>query len=350
MDDTKLHAFIGRLLADLGGANSVPMVRLGDRLGLYKALHRAGPMTAGELAAATGCAPRYIAEWLAHQAASGYLDYDPLDERFTLPDEQAMVFADEDSPVYAIGAFDLAAELGRDIDKIATAFKTGEGVGYGERNVCLFCAMARFFRTGYQSELVQHWLPALTGVDAKLKHGGKVADVGCGHGLSTIMMALAYPSSTFVGYDFHAGSVEAARRHAAEHGLSDRVRFEVSDAAGYAEGDFDLIAFFDALHDLGDPVGAARHAAQRLAPGGTLMLIEPAAGDSLAENLNPIGRLYYAGSTMICVPVSLAQAGGAALGAQAGEAKLTAVLKEGGFGTVRRAAETPFNIVLEAHI
>ena len=350
MDETKLHQFIGKMLGDLGGALSVPLVRIGDRLGLYKALHANGPMTPGELAARTDIAERYAREWLSHQAASGYLEYDPGTGRFALPPEQAMVFAEPDSPVYMQGGFDLAASMMENQALVEPAFRTGKGVGWGEQSQCLFCAAGRFFRPGYHNNLVASWLPALDGVAAKLERGAMVADVGCGHGFSTVMMAKAFPRSTFVGYDFHPGSVEQARSHAAQHGVKANTRFEVAMASDFPGKDLDLVTFFDCLHDMGDPVGAARHVKQALKPDGSWMVVEPAAGDRLEDNLNPVGRLYYAGSTMICVPTSLDQPVGAALGAQAGFAKLSSVIREAGFGEVRKATETPFNMVLEARL
>jgi SAM-dependent methyltransferase len=348
MDEARLNQFIGRILGDLGGALSVPLVRIGDRLGLYKALQETGPMTAAELSANVGIAERYAREWLAHQAASGYLDYEPVSGRFALPEEHAMVFANPDSPVYLAGAFDLAAAMMENHVQVESAFRTGEGVGWGHQAPCLFCTVGRFFRPSYHNNLVQSWLPALEGVVAKLERGATVADVGCGHGFSTIIMAKAFPNSTFVGYDFHPGSVAQARLHAEQHGVTANARFDVALASEFPGKDLDLVTFFDCLHDMGDPVGAARRVRQALKPDGTWMLVEPAAGDRLEDNLNPVSRLYYAASTMICVPTSLDQRVGAALGAQAGLARLSAAIREGGFGLVRKATETPFNMVLEA--
>ena len=346
----KLHQFVGQMLGDLGGAASVALVHIGDELGLYKALHAKGPMTVEELACATGVHQRYLREWLSHQAASNYLAYEPVTGKFTLPPEQAMVFAIEDSPVYLNGAFETMAAMLANRERVKPAFTTGHGVAWGDQATCLFCAVGRFFRPGYRNHLVSSWLPALDGVVEKLEHGAKVADVGCGHGWSTVFMANAFPNSEFVGYDFHPSSIEDARRHAMEHGASPNVRFELGTAKDYAGGDFDLVTFFDCLHDMGDPAGAAAHVRQSLKPDGTWMIVEPMAGDRLEDNLNPVGRLYYAASTMICVPTSLAQEVGAALGAQAGEAKLRDVIMRGGFRSLRRAAETPFNMVLEARL
>ncbi|MGA9866103.1 MAG: class I SAM-dependent methyltransferase [Acetobacteraceae bacterium] len=348
VDQTKLHEFVMRMLGDLGGALSVPMVRLGDRLGLYKALHANGPMTPTELASKTDIAERYAREWLSHQAASGYLIYEPASGRFTLPEEQAMVFAEPDSPVYLQGGFDLAVTMMENQALVEPAFRTGKGVGWGEQSQCLFCAAGRFFRPGYHNNLVAAWLPALDGVTAKLERGAAVADVGCGHGFSTVMMAKAFPNSKFVGYDFHPGSVEQARSHAKQHGVAANTRFEVGMASEFPGKDQDLVTCFDCLHDMGDPVGAARHVRQTLKPDGHWMIVEPAAGDRLEDNLNPVSRLFYAASTLICVPTSLDQPVGAALGAQAGFGKLSSVISEGGFGHVRKATETPFNMILEA--
>lgn len=347
-DETRLDRFIGQMLADLGGALSVSLVRIGDRLGLYKALHAGGPMTPGDLAAKAGIAERCAREWLSHQAASGYLTYDPGSGRFTLPPEQAMVFADPDSPVYMQGGFDLAIVMMENQALVEPAFRTGKGVGWGEQSQCLFCATGRFFRPGYHNSLVGAWLPALDGAAVKLERGAAVADIGCGHGFSTVMMAKAFPNSTFVGYDFHLGSVEQARKHASEHGVTPNTRFEVGLASGFPGRDLDLVTFFDCLHDMGDPAGAARHVRQALKPDGHWMVVEPAAGDRLEDNLNPVSRLYYAASTMVCVPTSLDQPVGAALGAQAGFAKLSEVMRKGRFSKVRKAAQTPFSMVLEA--
>ena len=348
VDEAKLNQFIGQILGDLGGAFSVPLVRMGDRLGLYRALNENGAMTSVELAAKANIAERYAREWLGQQAASGYLTYDPATKRYTLPPEQAMVFAEPDSPVYLQGAFDLAVAMMENQPLVEPAFRTGKGVGWGDQAQCLFCTTARFFRPGYHNHLVASWLPALEGIMAKLERGATVADVGCGHGVSTVIMAKAFPKSSFVGYDFHPSSVEAARDHAEQHGVTANTRFEVATAQDFPGRDLDLVTFFDCLHDMGDPVAAARQVRQALKPDGSWMIVEPAAGDRMEDNINPVGRLYYAGSTMICVPTSLDQPVGMALGAQAGFGKLSAVIGDGGFGHVRKAAETPFNMVLEA--
>lgn len=348
IDEAKLNDFMGKVLGDLGGASTVAMVRIGDGLGLYKALHAAGPQTSAALAKRLGLAERYLREWLSQQAASGYLTYDPVAATFSLPAEQAMVFAIEDSPVYMMGGFDVMKALLDNQPKVQAAFKSGGGVAWGDQAGCMFCAVARFFRPGYHNNLVTQWLPALDGVMAKLERGAKVADIGCGHGWSTVLMAKAFPNSQFVGYDFHAGSIDDARAHAHAHGVSGNARFEVAIAKQVPDKEFDLVTCFDCLHDMGDPAGTAAHVRSLLKPDGTWMVVEPMAGDRLEDNLNPVGRLYYAASTMICVPTSLSQEVGAALGAQAGEARLREVIGGAGFRSVRRATETPFNMILEA--
>lgn len=345
LNETTLNELVGRILGDLGGAVSVPLVRIGDALGLYDTLKRLGPVTAEKLADAAGCAPRYVREWLSAQVASGYVNHEQ--GKFSLTPEQSFVFAEPDSPVNLIGAFDTAAAMVENQPKVQAAFKTGRGVAWGDQAGCLFCAVARMFRPGYLNALVQDWLPALDGVADKLKGGAKVADVGCGHGVSTILMAQAFPKSRFTGIDFHSESIAAAIAHARAHGVTN-VDFEVGRAQDFAGKDFDLIACFDCLHDMGDPKAAASHIRKALKPDGTWMVVEPAAGDTLEDNINPVGRLYYSASTMICVPTSLAQETGLALGAQAGEKRLTDVILSGGFTKVRRAAQTPLNMVLEA--
>jgi SAM-dependent methyltransferase len=349
IDDDKFHAFIGKMLGDLGGAFATPTVRLGARLGLFTALHEGGPATAGQLAQrAGGLTERYVREWALAQAANGYVDYDPDTESFSLSPEQAMVFAIEDSPVYMVAAFDMVAAMIEGEAKVEAAFRTGAGVRWGDSAGCLFCATGAFFRPGYVNNIVQNWLPALDGVEARLKSGAKVADVGCGVGFSTLLMARAFPNSRFVGFDFHAPSVEEANRHAQAHGLADRVRFEAATAKDIAETGFDLVTCFDCLHDMGDPRGCARHMREILKADGTWMIVEPMAGDRPADNMTPTGRLFYNASTMICVPTSLDQEVGEGLGAQAGEPKLAEVIRAGGFTRVRRATEGPFNMVLEA--
>src|SRR5271166_4389824 len=333
VDDAKLHQFIGQMLSDLGGAASIALVRIGDALGLYKTLYAGGPMTVTELAAQTRLNERYLREWLSHQAASHYLSYDPTTEKFELPPEQAMVFAIEDSPVYMTGAFACMASFLENEAKVLPAFRTGDGVAWGNQASCLFCAVAQFFRPGYHNNLVSNWLPALDGVVEKLERGARVADVGCGHGVSTVIMAAAFPNSQFIGYDFHPSSIEHAQAHAREHGVTANARFAVGTAKDYPEKDFDLVTFFDCLHDMGDPAGAAAHVRQSLKSGGCWMIVEPMAGDRLEDNLNPVGRIYYAASTMVCIPTSLSQEVGAALGAQAGETRLREVITAGGFAS-----------------
>jgi SAM-dependent methyltransferase len=351
LNEQKFHAFIGKMLGDLGGAFSVPTVRIGLRLGLFDALHKGGPATATALAErAGGLAPRYVREWLLAQASNGFVDYDPASQTFTLTPEQAMIFAVKDSPVYLAGAYDLVAAMIESETKVEQAFRDGSGVRWGESAGCLFCSVGAFFRPTYINSIVQTWIPALDGVQTKLQAGAKVADVGCGVGFSTILMAEAFPQSRFVGFDFHAPSIEEARQHARDHGVDNRVRFEAIAAKDIGERDFDLVTMFDCLHDMGDPRGCASHVRKIIRNDGTWMLVEPLAGDKAEENMNPVGRLYYNASTMICVPTSLDQEVGAALGAQAGQAKIAEVVAGGGFSRVRRATQGPFNMVLEARI
>jgi SAM-dependent methyltransferase len=348
IDQTKLEAFVGQAVVDMAAAISGLLLHIGDRLGLYKAMAGAGPITSATLAQRTGTAERYVREWLGNQAAGGYVVYDPADSTYELPAEQAMVVAHEDSPVFLAGAFETIASCYADHDVFVDAFRTGAGVGWGAHDDRLFSGVVRLFRPGYAAHLVEEWLPALDGVVGKLRSGASVADVGCGLGSSTVIMAAAFERSTFVGFDNHEPSIEAARKAAAEVGVNQRARFEVTSARDFPGNGYDLVCMFDALHDMGDPVGAARHIRQALAPDGTLLLVEPNAGDALEQNLNPVGRAYYGLSTVICTPGSLAQEVGLGLGAQAGERRLAMVLREAGFTHVRRAAETPFNIILEA--
>lgn len=347
-DPVKLEAFMHKMVGDMGAAMSGSLVITGSKLGLYKALADGGGATSRELADRTGLDERYLREWLSAQAASGFVDYDAGSGRFSLNAEQAMALADEDSPVYVASAFELIASAYIDEPKITDAFKSGGGVGWHEHHECLFRGTEKFFRPGYRANLVAAWLPALDGVIDKLERGAKIADIGCGAGASTIIMAQAFPNSEFIGFDYHGKSIDRAREAAKEAGDLPNLRFEVASAKDTPGESYDLVCCFDCLHDMGDPVGAARRVHQMLKPDGTFMLVEPMAGDSLAENLNPVGRMYYSASTMICTPGSKAQEVGLALGAQAGEARLGEVLREGGFGTVRRAAETPFNLVIEA--
>jgi SAM-dependent methyltransferase len=349
LDENKLHAFVGKMLGDLGGAFSVPTVRIGLRLGLFKALFDAGPVTAAGLAeAAGGLTERYVREWALAQSANGYIDYDASAQLFSLSPEQAMVFVHQQSPVYLEGAFELAAAMIEGEPKVEQAFQTGAGIRWGDSAACLFCATGAFFRPGYVNNIVQTWLPALQGVEEKLETGARVADVGCGVGFSTILMAQAYPNASFVGYDFHIPSIEEAQSHARMHGVDDRVRFVAAAAKDIVDTGFDLVTSFDCLHDMGDPRGCAHHMRRILKEDGTWMVVEPIAGDRPQDNMNPVGRLYYNASTMICVPTSLDQEVGEGLGAQAGEAKLSEVIRSGGFKQVRRAFTGPFNMVLEA--
>ena len=350
-DGDKLNTLVGKMLGDLGGAFSLPTVRIGFRLGLFGALHRGGPATSVELAARTGLAERYVREWALAQAANGNIMFDAASVRFSLSPEQSMIFAIQDSPVYLEGAFEVGAAMVEGQSKVEAAFRTGEGVHWGDSAGCLFCAVGAFFRPGYVNSIVQAWLPALDGFSGRLEQGAKVADVGCGVGFSTLLMAEAFPKSHFVGYDFHEPSIEQANAHARSHGVADRVRFETAPAKSIAERDFDLITMFDCLHDMGDPRGCAAHMREMLKADGTWMIVEPIAADDPQQNIsNPVSRLYYNASTMICVPTSLDQEVGEALGAQAGEAKLTEILNGAGFTRVRRATEGPFNMVLEARL
>ena len=348
IDTDKLNAFMGKMLVDVGAAMSASLMLIGDKLGLYKALARGGPMTSAELANATSTTERYVREWLAAQAAAGYVDYDSSSAKFSMSPEQATVFADEESPVFMGAVGDLVAATILDEPKISQAFRTGKGVGWNERSTCLFCGTARFFRTSYKHHLVQEWLPALEGVIAKLEAGAVVADVGCGHGISTMLMAQAFPKSRFYGFDYHEGSIVAARQNAESAGLQDRLSFEVHSGKTFPSRGYDLVCFFDCLHDMGDPVGALRHVRQAITSDGTCMIVEPFANDRLEDNLNPVGRIYYAASTVVCTPASLAQEVGLALGAQAGEARLREVALQAEFKRFRRATETPFNLILEA--
>lgn len=346
----KLNAFMGRMLGDLGALTNSVLVHLGDQLGLYKALAESGPTTPATLAKQTETTERLIREWLSAQAAQGYITYEKATGEFSLSPEQAMVFACEDSPVFMAGFFDVARGLFDDTPKLVNAFKTDGKLAWHEHNGCLFCGTRRLFRPVYNHHLVNEWLPALDNVIEKLQHGALVADVGCGHGASTILLAKAFPNSKFYGYDYHPGSIEAAREAARDEGVADRIHFDIGAAKGYPAKGFDLVCFFDCLHDMGDPVGAARHVQETLKPDGTWMVVEPFAHDTLEENLNPVGAVFYAASTLVCTPASLSQEVGLALGAQAGEARIRKVATEAGFTHFRRAAETPFNIVFEAKL
>jgi 2-polyprenyl-3-methyl-5-hydroxy-6-metoxy-1,4-benzoquinol methylase len=347
-DPKKLEAFIGQIVGDAGAAMSAALVVVGDRLGLYKALAE-GPANAVALAKRTGTAPRYVQEWLDAQAASGYVRYAKESETYELPPEQATAFADELSPAYVPGFFQLMHAMWSAVDRISEKFKTGDGLPWGEHHHCLFEGTERFFRAGYRGNLVSSWLPALDGVVAKLERGAKVADVGCGLGASTILMAQAFPKSRFFGYDSHPKSVELARERAAAAGVADRITFEVASSTDFPGREYDLVCHFDCLHDMENPTGAARRVKEVLASGGTWMIVEPFAADRREDNHNAVGRVFYSASTMLCVPHSLSQRG-PALGAQAGEARLRRIVTEGGLTGFRRATETPFNLVLEARL
>jgi hypothetical protein len=348
VDDDLLGAFLGRMIGDVGATVSAALVVIGDRLGLYRAMADGRPATADDLAERTGTAVAYVRPWLANQAAGGYLEYHPDSEAFSMTAEQAYVLADPDSPAFFPGSMQLAIGMLRDLPSIEDRFRTGAGFGWHEHDTDLFTGTERFFRPGYAGNLVGTWLPALDGVAGKLTAGATVADVGCGHGASTILMAQAFPASTFVGTDYHEGSIVVARRRAQAAGVADRVRFETADATDLPGGPYDLITMFDCLHDMGDPVAAAAAALRALTPDGTFMAVEPMAGDHLEDNLHPLGRVFYGASTLVCTPCSLAQPGGRALGPQAGPARLTALLTDAGFGHTRIACTSPVNLVLEA--
>jgi SAM-dependent methyltransferase len=347
LDMDKLNAFVGRFVGDLGAAVHAGMVVIGERLGLYKAL-AAGPTTSAELATKTHTDERYVREWLGSQAAGGYVTYDDKTKRFSLSPEQAFTLANEDSPAYLPGAFELALGSLAAVPRITESFRTGAGMGWGEHNDGVFHGCEKFFRPGYAANLVSAWIPALEGVEHKLKSGARVVDVGCGKGSSTLLMAQAFPNSRFYGFDYHDKSVEGARESAKRAGVADRVTFEVAAAKGYPGKDYDFVAVFDCLHDMGDPVGAAKHVRESLAKDGTWMIVEPFANDDLKDNLNPVGRVYYSFSTLLCTPCSRSQEVGLCLGAQAGEARMRDVVTSAGFGRFRRVTETPFNIVYEA--
>jgi len=348
VDNAKLEALMGRMIGELGAAINVPLMMIGDRLGLFKAMAEAGPLTSQQLAQKTGTDERYLREWLSAMAAGDIVRFDPAANTFTLPNEQALALAVDESPVNLQGAFSVISSTYNDWEHLADAFQTGRGVGWHEHHHSLFSGTDRFFRPGYRSHLISEWIPALDGVEQRLKAGAKVADIGCGFGSSTILMAQAFPSSRFFGFDYHDASVEAARRAAEAAGLAGRLTFEVASAKAFDGGDYDLIAVFDCLHDMGDPEGAARHIRKALKSDGAFMIVEPFAGDRLEDNLNPVGRMYYAASTMICTPGSRAQEVGACLGAQAGEARIRSIAANAGFTRFRRAAQTPFNLICEA--
>jgi len=347
IDQNKLHEFMGKMVGELGAAMNAALILIGEKLGLYKAMAGVGPMSPEELAKKTGTDERYVREWLSAQAAGGIITYDAASKKFTLPNEQAMALAVEESPVYMPGAFHIVSAVIKDEPKLTEAFRTGDGVGWDEHDASLFLGTEKFFRPNYAANLVSAWIPALDGVEAKLKAGARVADVGCGHGASTILMAQAYPNSRFVGFDYHGPSIGFARRAAAKAGVKN-ASFEVASAQDFHGDPYDFVTFFDCLHDMGDPVGAARHVREKMKPGGSWMIVEPFAHDALENNLNPVGRVFYAASTVICTPASRAQEVGLCLGAQAGEGRMRKVVTDAGFTAFRRACETPFNLIYEA--
>ena len=347
IDQQKLEAFMGKFVGDLGAVMHAATIVVGDQLGLYKALAEA-PLTAEALAKKTGTDARYLREWLSAQAASGYVQYDPKTQRFSLSEEQALALAVEGSPAFIPGAFQVAVAQFKAIPKMIDAFKTGKGLGWHEHDVALFHGTERFFRPGYAANLVASWIPALDGVDKKLKAGARVADVGCGHGASTVIMAQAYPKSSFTGFDYHEPSIVHAREAARKAGVGDSVKFEVAMAQNYPGSGYDFVTVFDCLHDMGDPVGASAHVKKSLSADGTWMIVEPFAHDRLEDNLNPVGRIFYSASTFICTPASRSQDVGMCLGAQAGESRMREVVTQGGFKRFRRATQTPFNLVYEA--
>jgi ubiquinone/menaquinone biosynthesis C-methylase UbiE len=350
IDSDKLNALLGRAVGDLSAGYGGVMISLGNRLGLYKAMAGSGWLTSRDVAARTGCAERYVREWLNSQVAGGYLSYDPAGDSYEMTAEQAMVLADEDSPVFIPNVWAVPASMWADEEKALEAFRTGNGIPWGDHDVRLACGVAAFYRNAYKASLVDEWLPALDGVIGKLKAGALVADIGCGHGHSTVLMAKAFPASRFHGFDNHDGSLDEARKVAAEAGVSGRTSFASATAVAYPGEGLDLICFFDALHDMGDPVAAARHAAGVLAPDGTVMLVEPFANDRVEDNVSTVARMYYAASTTICCAHAISDGGHLVLGAQAGEARLADVFRQAGFTRFRRAVETPFNLVLEARL
>jgi 2-polyprenyl-3-methyl-5-hydroxy-6-metoxy-1,4-benzoquinol methylase len=348
VDQEKLHEFLGRAIVDFGAVFNAALVRIGDKLGLYKALADGGPQTSTELAKRTGTNERYIREWLCNQAAGGYVSYDADSGRFHLSEEQVFTMADESSPVFLPGAFQVALAATKAETELTERFTTGRGLGWHEHHHDLFVGTERFFRPGYAANLVKSWIPSLHGVEKKLIAGARVADVGCGLGASTILMAQSYPNSEFAGFDYHEKSILTARQRARDAGVGDRIFFQVAKAKDYPGKDFDFVTFFDCLHDMGDPAGASAHVYSTLKKDGTWMIVEPFAGDKVEDNLNPIGRAFYGASALICTPASMAQEVGLALGAQAGELRLREVITAGGFTSFRRAAQTPFNLILEA--
>ena len=351
INEEVLNQFLGNCVMDFGATMHAGLVVIGESLGLYKAMARAGKaVSSAELAELTGTNERYVREWLNAQAAGGYVSFDAENKNYFLSEEQAFALADETSPAYLPGAFLLAVSAVRAVPQLTEKFRTGEGFGWHEHDAGLFRGTEMFFRPGYAANLTSSWIPSLSGVEEKLKNGAKVADIGCGLGASTVLMAQAYPNSTFAGFDYHDKSIELARQRAVEGGVADRVSFEVSKAKDFPGSDYDFVTYFDCLHDMGDPVGAAAHVKESLASDGTWMIVEPFANDELKDNFNPIGRAYFSASTLLCTPASLSQEVGLALGAQAGEARMREVINKGGFSHFRRATETPFNIVYEAKL
>jgi len=344
----RLDALLGKAVVDFGATFHAALVGVGDRLGLYKALADGGAQTPAQLAKHTGTAERYVREWLCNQAAGGYVTYDSLTGRFFLTEEQAFTLADENSPAFLPGMFQVALAAAKAQEQVTERFKTGKGMGWHEHDPDLFIGTERFFRPGYAANLISAWIPALEGVAEKLTRGATVADVGCGLGASTILMAKSYPNSRFFGFDYHSVSIGTAKKRAQDAGVADRIQFKVAKAKSYPGENYDFVTFFDCLHDMGDPVGAAAHVRKSLKSDGTWMIVEPFAGDKIEENLHPIGRAFYGASTLLCTPASLSQEVGLALGAQAGEKRLREVVSAAGFATFRRATQTPFNLVLEA--
>ena len=349
IDTDKLMEFVGQFAGDLGATVSAGNVVLGDRLGLYQGLAQ-GSASANDLAERTGTNARYVTEWLRGQAAGGYVEYDAATDTYSLTAEKAFALTDPDGPLFLPGAFELALGAIAAVPRMEQAFKSGAGLGWHEHDHQVFTGCEKFFRPGYLAHLVAEWIPALDGVEAKLEQGARVADIGCGHGASTVLMAEAFPSSAFVGSDYHEGSIAEAGKRAAEAGVTERVGFEVSGAQSFSGSGYDLVTSFDCLHDMGDPLGTARHVRSSLAADGTWLIVEPAAADTVAENLNPVGRVYYNFSTLLCVPNALSQSGGYALGAQAGEKAIRQVCTDAGFTRFRRVAETPFNLIYEARL
>ncbi len=350
INQEKLNEFLDKTVGDLAAGYGGVMVSIGDKLGLYKAMAGAGPLTSDEVSKKTGCTERYVREWLNSQAAAGYIDYHPASETFELSQEHALVLADSDSPTHMTPAWNVVASLWADEERTLKIFRNGEGFPWGEHDDRLFCGSAAFYRNAYKGQLLPEWLPALDGVIEKLKNGARVADIGCGHGHSTVLMAQAFPNSRFFGFDTHQESVNAAREIAAEEGVAERVDFSVEKADDYEDEKYDLICFFDCLHDMGDPIGVVDHARRSLAEDGSIMLVEPFASDQLEENINPVGRLYYSASTTLCCAHAMSEDGGYALGAQAGEARLANVFEKAGFGSFRNVLKTPFNMIFQAQL